>query len=177
MGLWVPASLPSLRWVLFYLQSHNMSAIVAACRPLDGGIVGSVLCGSPQGVKLLSYLYNEAQNNCSNENYPVLLSLLKSSCEPYTRSVSTIRQIRPENKWLEPKVRTLPYAELTVWTECAHPPPPLVLYSGLCLTGCTAACLEMFIGSSWSRSMRIISAVEVRSHTDTHSHTRAQAVT
>uniref|UniRef100_A0A7N6A6J5 Gamma-tubulin complex component 6 n=1 Tax=Anabas testudineus TaxID=64144 RepID=A0A7N6A6J5_ANATE len=45
-------------------------------------------CGSPQGVKLLSYLYNEAQNNCSNENYPVLLSLLKSSCEPYTRFVS-----------------------------------------------------------------------------------------
>ncbi|KAI3371139.1 hypothetical protein L3Q82_023766 [Scortum barcoo] len=42
----------------------------------------------PVGVKLLSYLYNEAQNNCSNENYPVLLSLLKSSCEPYTRFVS-----------------------------------------------------------------------------------------
>ncbi|XP_072242319.1 gamma-tubulin complex component 6 isoform X2 [Leuresthes tenuis] len=41
----------------------------------------------PVGVKLLSYLYNEAQNNCSNENYPVLLSLLKSSCEPYTRFV------------------------------------------------------------------------------------------
>uniref|UniRef100_A0A3Q0QZI2 Gamma-tubulin complex component 6 n=1 Tax=Amphilophus citrinellus TaxID=61819 RepID=A0A3Q0QZI2_AMPCI len=49
---------------------------------------GLVPCGSPQGVKLLSYLYNEAQNNCSNENYPVLLSLLKSSCEPYTRFVS-----------------------------------------------------------------------------------------
>uniref|UniRef100_A0A3P8XX05 Gamma-tubulin complex component 6 n=1 Tax=Esox lucius TaxID=8010 RepID=A0A3P8XX05_ESOLU len=42
----------------------------------------------PSGVKLLSYLYNEAQSNCSNENYPVLLSLLKSSCEPYTRFVS-----------------------------------------------------------------------------------------
>ncbi|XP_020501548.2 gamma-tubulin complex component 6 [Labrus bergylta] len=42
----------------------------------------------PVGVKLLSYLYNEAQNNCSNENYPVLLSLLKSSCEPYTRFVT-----------------------------------------------------------------------------------------
>uniref|UniRef100_A0AAX7UNU7 Gamma-tubulin complex component 6 n=1 Tax=Astatotilapia calliptera TaxID=8154 RepID=A0AAX7UNU7_ASTCA len=50
--------------------------------------VSLVPCGSPQGVKLLSYLYNEAQNNCSNENYPVLLSLLKSSCEPYTRFVS-----------------------------------------------------------------------------------------
>uniref|UniRef100_A0A8C4ZBD5 Adaptor protein, phosphotyrosine interaction, PH domain and leucine zipper containing 2 n=1 Tax=Gadus morhua TaxID=8049 RepID=A0A8C4ZBD5_GADMO len=42
----------------------------------------------PVGVKMLSYLYNEAQSNCSNENYPVLLSLLKSSCEPYTRFVS-----------------------------------------------------------------------------------------
>lgn len=52
--------------------------------------VSSVPCGSPQGVKLLSYLYNEAQNNCSNENYPVLLSLLKSSCEPYTRSVNVL---------------------------------------------------------------------------------------
>ncbi|MBN3305948.1 GCP6 protein, partial [Amia calva] len=41
----------------------------------------------PVGVKLLSYLYNEAQSNCSNENYPVLLSLLKSSCEPYTRFI------------------------------------------------------------------------------------------
>ncbi|KAJ8374067.1 hypothetical protein SKAU_G00046470 [Synaphobranchus kaupii] len=41
----------------------------------------------PVGVKLLSYLFNEAQSNCSNENYPVLLSLLKSSCEPYTRFV------------------------------------------------------------------------------------------
>lgn len=57
------------------------------------GVVGSALCVSPQGVKLLSYLYNEAQNNCSNENYPVLLSLLKSSCEPYTRSVLTRWQL------------------------------------------------------------------------------------
>uniref|UniRef100_A0A8C5D5H3 Gamma-tubulin complex component 6 n=1 Tax=Gouania willdenowi TaxID=441366 RepID=A0A8C5D5H3_GOUWI len=55
----------------------------------------SELCGVdegqatfPVGVKLLSYLYNEAQSNCSNENYPVLLSLLRSSCEPYTRFVS-----------------------------------------------------------------------------------------
>uniref|UniRef100_A0A8C3AHQ7 Gamma-tubulin complex component 6 n=1 Tax=Cyclopterus lumpus TaxID=8103 RepID=A0A8C3AHQ7_CYCLU len=53
-----------------------------------GRQLSSLSCGSPQGVKLLSYLYNEAQNNCSNENYPVLLSLLKSSCEPYTRFVS-----------------------------------------------------------------------------------------
>lgn len=40
-----------------------------------------------QGVKLLSYLYQEALDNCSNEHYPVLLSLLKTSCEPYTRWV------------------------------------------------------------------------------------------
>ena len=39
----------------------------------------------PQGVRLLSYLYQEALDNCSNEHYPVLLSLLKTSCEPYTR--------------------------------------------------------------------------------------------
>uniref|UniRef100_A0A8C2GHK2 Gamma-tubulin complex component 6 n=1 Tax=Cyprinus carpio TaxID=7962 RepID=A0A8C2GHK2_CYPCA len=31
---------------------------------------------------------NVSQSNCSNENHPVLLSLLKSSCEPYTRFVS-----------------------------------------------------------------------------------------
>lgn len=40
-----------------------------------------------QGVKLLSYLYQEALDNCSNEHYPVLLALLKTSCEPYTRCV------------------------------------------------------------------------------------------
>ncbi|XP_037539663.1 gamma-tubulin complex component 6 [Nematolebias whitei] len=52
------------------------------------GPLGAGQATFPVGVKLLSYLYNEAQNNCSNENYPVLLSLLKSSCEPYTRFVS-----------------------------------------------------------------------------------------
>ncbi|XP_040893873.1 gamma-tubulin complex component 6 [Toxotes jaculatrix] len=52
------------------------------------GPLGASQATFPVGVKLLSYLYNEAQNNCSNENYPVLLSLLKSSCEPYTRFVS-----------------------------------------------------------------------------------------
>lgn len=50
-----------------------------------------------QGVKLLSYLYNEAQNNCSNENYPVLLSLLKTSCEPYTRSVTAKKTVPKGN--------------------------------------------------------------------------------
>ncbi|CAJ1056258.1 gamma-tubulin complex component 6 [Xyrichtys novacula] len=52
------------------------------------GPLGAGQATFPVGVKLLSYLYDEAQNNCSNENYPVLLSLLKSSCEPYTRFVS-----------------------------------------------------------------------------------------
>ncbi|CAI9609715.1 unnamed protein product [Staurois parvus] len=41
----------------------------------------------PTGVKLLSYLYKESLENSSNENYPILLSLLKSSCEPYTRFI------------------------------------------------------------------------------------------
>ncbi|KAM5287870.1 gamma-tubulin complex component 6 [Ctenodactylus gundi] len=59
--------------------------------------VGTVLPGTsggepratafPTGVKLLSYLYQEALDNCSNEHYPVLLSLLKTSCEPYTRFI------------------------------------------------------------------------------------------
>ncbi|XP_034735528.1 gamma-tubulin complex component 6 isoform X2 [Etheostoma cragini] len=52
------------------------------------GPLGAGQATFPVGVKLLSYLYNEAQNNCSNENCAVLLSLLKSSCEPYTRFVS-----------------------------------------------------------------------------------------
>ncbi|XP_029289484.1 LOW QUALITY PROTEIN: gamma-tubulin complex component 6 [Cottoperca gobio] len=52
------------------------------------GPIGAGQATFPVGVKLMSYLYNEAHNNCSNENYPVLLSLLKSSCEPYTRFVS-----------------------------------------------------------------------------------------
>ncbi|XP_054845343.1 gamma-tubulin complex component 6 [Eublepharis macularius] len=52
------------------------------------GTVGAVGTASfPTGVKLLSYLYEEALNNCSNEHYPVLLSLLKTSCEPYTRFI------------------------------------------------------------------------------------------
>ncbi|XP_069483954.1 gamma-tubulin complex component 6 [Ambystoma mexicanum] len=41
----------------------------------------------PTGVKLLSYLYKEALESSSNEYYPVLLSLLKTCCEPYTRFV------------------------------------------------------------------------------------------
>lgn len=62
--------------------------------------VVSLPCVFPQGVKLLSYLYNEAQNNCSNENYPVLLSLLKTSCEPYTRSVTAKKWSWKKTVWL-----------------------------------------------------------------------------
>uniref|UniRef100_A0A8D2LN33 Gamma-tubulin complex component 6 n=1 Tax=Varanus komodoensis TaxID=61221 RepID=A0A8D2LN33_VARKO len=51
------------------------------------GISGVADASFPTGVKLLSYLYQEALNNCSNEHYPVLLSLLKTSCEPYTRFI------------------------------------------------------------------------------------------
>ncbi|KAM9390281.1 gamma-tubulin complex component 6 [Phaethornis superciliosus] len=51
------------------------------------GISGGADDSFPTGVKLLSYLYKEALNNCSNEHYPVLLSLLKTSCEPYTRFI------------------------------------------------------------------------------------------
>nr|XP_060633764.1 gamma-tubulin complex component 6 [Anolis sagrei ordinatus]XP_060633765.1 gamma-tubulin complex component 6 [Anolis sagrei ordinatus] len=51
------------------------------------GIGGGNNTSFPTGVKLLSYLYQEALNNCSNEHYPVLLSLLKTSCEPYTRFI------------------------------------------------------------------------------------------
>uniref|UniRef100_A0A8D0L1V1 Gamma-tubulin complex component 6 n=1 Tax=Sphenodon punctatus TaxID=8508 RepID=A0A8D0L1V1_SPHPU len=51
------------------------------------GISGGGGVSFPTGVKLLSYLYKEALNNCSNEHYPVLLSLLKTSCEPYTRFI------------------------------------------------------------------------------------------
>ncbi|XP_049987042.1 gamma-tubulin complex component 6 isoform X3 [Alexandromys fortis] len=56
------------------------------------GTVSLVTSGEPRavfptGVKLLSYLYQEALDNCSNEHYPVLLSLLKTSCEPYTRFI------------------------------------------------------------------------------------------
>ncbi|XP_070455319.1 gamma-tubulin complex component 6 isoform X1 [Equus przewalskii] len=50
----------------------------------SGGEPGAAF---PTGVKLLSYLYQEALDNCSNEHYPVLLSLLKTSCEPYTRFI------------------------------------------------------------------------------------------
>ncbi|XP_013909721.1 PREDICTED: gamma-tubulin complex component 6 [Thamnophis sirtalis] len=51
------------------------------------GAGGGTIASFPTGVKLLSYLYQETLNNCSSEHYPVLLSLLKTSCEPYTRFI------------------------------------------------------------------------------------------
>ncbi|XP_063478526.1 gamma-tubulin complex component 6 isoform X2 [Symphalangus syndactylus] len=54
---------------------------------LPGTCGGGPRAAFPTGVKLLSYLYQEALHNCSNEHYPVLLSLLKTSCEPYTRFI------------------------------------------------------------------------------------------
>ncbi|XP_070611488.1 gamma-tubulin complex component 6 [Erythrolamprus reginae] len=51
------------------------------------GAGGGTNASFPTGVKLLSYLYQETLNNCSSEHYPVLLSLLKTSCEPYTRFI------------------------------------------------------------------------------------------
>lgn len=61
----------------------------------EGGLLAarralSPLC-CPQGVRLLSCLYQEALDNCSNEHYPVLLSLLQTSCEPYTRCRPPVR--------------------------------------------------------------------------------------
>ncbi|XP_004438106.1 PREDICTED: gamma-tubulin complex component 6 [Ceratotherium simum simum] len=58
---------------------------VGTALPGTGG--GEPSAAFPTGVKLLSYLYQEALDNCSNEHYPVLLSLLKTSCEPYTRFI------------------------------------------------------------------------------------------
>nr|XP_035969624.1 gamma-tubulin complex component 6 isoform X2 [Halichoerus grypus] len=58
---------------------------VGTALPGSGG--GEPKAAFPTGVKLLSYLYQEALDNCSNEHYPVLLSLLKTSCEPYTRFI------------------------------------------------------------------------------------------
>ncbi|TMS05939.1 Gamma-tubulin complex component 6 [Larimichthys crocea] len=50
------------------------------------GPLGAGQATFPVGVKLLSYLYNEAQNNCSNENYPVLLS----AAEKQLRTLHTV---------------------------------------------------------------------------------------
>uniref|UniRef100_A0A2K5YBR6 Tubulin gamma complex component 6 n=1 Tax=Mandrillus leucophaeus TaxID=9568 RepID=A0A2K5YBR6_MANLE len=66
-------------------QLRYLAELCGVGAVLPGTCGGGPRAAFPTGVKLLSYLYQEALHNCSNEHYPVLLSLLKTSCEPYTR--------------------------------------------------------------------------------------------
>ncbi|KAL1247174.1 hypothetical protein QQF64_022550 [Cirrhinus molitorella] len=79
-----PASLSLLTIACHFRKLGRQLRYLSELCCVDG-IGGVGRATFPVGVKLLSCLYNEAQSNCSNENHPVLLSLLKSSCEPYTR--------------------------------------------------------------------------------------------
>ncbi|XP_069764941.1 gamma-tubulin complex component 6 isoform X2 [Narcine bancroftii] len=84
-----PPSLSLLPIVFLFRKLGRQLRYLSELCGIGSGVLG-VNRGSssfPTGVKLLSYLYKEALNNCSNEHYPMLLSLLKSSCEPYTRFV------------------------------------------------------------------------------------------
>ncbi|PNI20197.1 TUBGCP6 isoform 4, partial [Pan troglodytes] len=65
-------------------QLRYLAELCGVGAVLPGTCGGGPRAAFPTGVKLLSYLYQEALHNCSNEHYPVLLSLLKTSCEPYT---------------------------------------------------------------------------------------------
>ncbi|XP_003811077.3 gamma-tubulin complex component 6 isoform X2 [Pan paniscus] len=68
-------------------QLRYLAELCGVGAVLPGTCGGGPRAAFPTGVKLLSYLYQEALHNCSNEHYPVLLSLLKTSCEPYTRFI------------------------------------------------------------------------------------------
>nr|XP_054098749.1 gamma-tubulin complex component 6 isoform X2 [Callithrix jacchus] len=68
-------------------QLRYLAELCGVGGALPGTCGGGPRAEFPTGVKLLSYLYQEALHNCSNEHYPVLLSLLKTSCEPYTRFI------------------------------------------------------------------------------------------
>ncbi|XP_034500148.1 gamma-tubulin complex component 6 isoform X4 [Ailuropoda melanoleuca] len=68
-------------------QLRYLAELCGVGTALPGSSGGEPETAFPTGVKLLSYLYQEALDNCSNEHYPVLLSLLKTSCEPYTRFI------------------------------------------------------------------------------------------
>ncbi|KAF3815147.1 hypothetical protein GH733_017423 [Mirounga leonina] len=68
-------------------QLRYLAELCGVGTALPGSGAGEPKAAFPTGVKLLSYLYQEALDNCSNEHYPVLLSLLKTSCEPYTRFI------------------------------------------------------------------------------------------
>lgn len=178
MDLWVPSSLPSLPWVLFYLQNCNMSAIMAVCCPLDEGGVLAQCCVALRRV-------SSCCPTCTTRHRITAATRTTRSCCRCWRAAVNLTL----GQFLQSGSYVLKTNDLKLKSGLCHMQnslsglsvlvffPPPVLYSGLCLTGCTAACLEMFIGSSWSRSMRSISAVEVRSHTDAHLHTRAQAVT
>ncbi|XP_062928683.1 gamma-tubulin complex component 6 isoform X1 [Mobula hypostoma] len=85
-----PPSLSLLTIVFLFRKLGRQLRYLSELCGIGSGVLGLNRGSSssfPTGVKLLSYLYKEALNNCSNEHYPVLLSLLKSSCEPYTRFV------------------------------------------------------------------------------------------
>ncbi|XP_036614826.1 gamma-tubulin complex component 6 isoform X2 [Trichosurus vulpecula] len=68
-------------------QLRYLAELCGVGTTVPGLSEGGAQSSFPTGVKLLSYLYQEALDNCSNEHYPVLLSLLKASCEPYTSGV------------------------------------------------------------------------------------------
>lgn len=40
-------------------------------------------CDLWQGVELLSYLYQETTESINTDNYPMMLSILQTSCGPY----------------------------------------------------------------------------------------------
>ncbi|KAM4882054.1 gamma-tubulin complex component 6 [Thomomys bottae] len=68
-------------------QLRYLAELCGVGTALPGATGGETRAEFPTGVKLLSYLYQEALDNCSNEHYPVLLALLKTSCEPYTQFI------------------------------------------------------------------------------------------
>ncbi|XP_012881211.1 PREDICTED: gamma-tubulin complex component 6 isoform X2 [Dipodomys ordii] len=68
-------------------QLRYLAELCGVGTALPGTTGGETRAAFPTGVKLLSYLYQEALDNCSNEHYPVLLALLKTSCAPYTQFI------------------------------------------------------------------------------------------
>uniref|UniRef100_A0A673IV15 Gamma tubulin complex component C-terminal domain-containing protein n=1 Tax=Sinocyclocheilus rhinocerous TaxID=307959 RepID=A0A673IV15_9TELE len=116
-----PASLSLLTIACHFRKLGRQLRYLSELCCVDG-IGGVGRATFPVGVKLLSCLYNEAQSNCSNENHPVLLSLLKSSCEPYTRFVSdwvysgVFRDVYKEFM-IEVNEDYLTYRDKNFWTQ------------------------------------------------------------
>ncbi|XP_050955055.1 gamma-tubulin complex component 6 isoform X2 [Labeo rohita] len=116
-----PASLSLLTIACHFRKLGRQLRYLSELCCVDG-IGGVGRATFPVGVKLLSCLYNEAQSNCSNENHPVLLSLLKSSCEPYTRFVSdwvysgVFRDVYKEFM-IEVNEDYLSYRDKNFWTQ------------------------------------------------------------